>query len=78
MAFGNAIGSNLVNILAVLGTAALVRPLDTSGLRPLDVGVFLVSAVLVLPLLARGSVLNRWEGGVLLVGYAAYIVSLAA
>jgi cation:H+ antiporter len=78
VAFGNAIGSNVVNILAVLGTAALVRPIDASGLRSLDVAVFLVSAVLVLPLMARGSVLNRWEGGVLLVGYAAYIVSLAA
>jgi cation:H+ antiporter len=77
VAFGNAIGSNVVNILAVLGAAALVRPIDASGLRPLDVAVFLLSAVLVLPLLARGSVLNRWEGGVLLVGYAAYIVSLA-
>ena len=77
VAFGNAIGSNVVNILAVLGTAALVRPIDASGLRPLDVGVFLLSAVLVLPLMARGSVLNRWEGGMLLAGYAAYIVSLA-
>jgi len=77
VAFGNAIGSNVVNILAVLGTAALVRPIDASGLRPLDVAVFLMSAVLVLPLMARGSVLNRWEGGVLLAGYVAYIVSLA-
>jgi cation:H+ antiporter len=76
VAFGNAIGSNVINILAVLGTAALVRPIDASGLRPLDLGVFLVSAVLVLPLMARGSVLNRWEGGVLLAGYAAYIASL--
>lgn len=77
VAFGNAIGSNVVNILAVLGTAALVRPIDASGLRPLDVAVFLMSAVLVLPLMARGSVLNRWEGGALLAGYVAYIVSLA-
>ena len=77
VAFGNAIGSNVFNILAVLGVAALVRPIAASGLRPADVAVFLVSAVLLLPVMARGSVLNRWEGGVLLVGYAAYIVSLA-
>ena len=64
MAFGNAIGSNVINILAVLGVAALVRPIAASGLRPADVAVFLVSAVLVLPLMARGSVLTRWEGGV--------------
>jgi cation:H+ antiporter len=77
VAFGNAVGSNVVNILVVLGAAALVRPIAASGLRPLDVAVFLLSAVLVLPLMARGSVLNRWEGGVLVAGYAAYIVSLA-
>jgi len=77
VAFGNAVGSNVVNILVVLGAAALVRPIAVSGLRPLDVAVFLLSAVLVLPLMARGSVLNRWEGGVLVAGYAAYIVSLA-
>jgi len=76
VAFGNAIGSNVVNILAVLGVAALVRPIATSGLRPLDFIVFLVSAVLVLPLMARGHILNRWEGGVLVAGYAAYMVSL--
>lgn len=77
VAFGNAIGSNVFNILAVLGVAALVRPIAASGLRPADVAVFLVSAVLLLPVMARGSVLSRWEGGVLLAGYAAYIVSLA-
>lgn len=77
VALGNAIGSNVVNILLVLGVAALVRPIPASGLRPLDVGVFLASAVLLLPLVARGSVLARWEGGLLLAGYAAYIASLA-
>ena len=76
VAFGNAIGSNVINILAVLGVAALVRPIETSGLRPLDFIVFLASAVFVLPLMARGHILNRWEGGVLVAGYAAYIVSL--
>jgi len=76
VAFGNAVGSNAINILAVLGAAALVRPIPAGGLRPLDLAVFLVSAVALLPLMARGSVLNRWEGGVLVAGYAAYLVSL--
>ena len=77
VAFGNAVGSNVINILAVLGAAALVRPIAAGGLRPLDVTVFLVSAVILLPLMARGAVLNRWEGGVLVAAYAAYIISLA-
>jgi cation:H+ antiporter len=77
VAFGNAIGSNVINILAVLGAAALVRPIAAGGLRPLDFTVFLLSAVVVLPLMARGRVLSRWEGGLLVAGYAAYLVSLA-
>jgi cation:H+ antiporter len=76
VAFGNVIGSNIFNILAVLGVAALIRPFDTQGLRPLDLGVMVASAVLVLPLMWRGSVLNRWEGAGLLVGYVAYLYSL--
>jgi cation:H+ antiporter len=77
VAFGNAIGSNVFNILAVLGVAALVHPIAATGLRPLDVGVFVLSAVVLLPLLARGRVLDRREGGVLVAGYCAYILSLA-
>jgi cation:H+ antiporter len=76
VAFGNAIGSNVVNLLAVLGAASLIRPIPASGLRTVDVVVLLVSAVLLLPLMGRGSVLNRWEGGLLLAGYAAFVVSL--
>lgn len=76
VAFGNVVGSNVFNILAVLGVAALIRPFEVQGLRPLDLAVFVGSAVLLLPLLWRGSVLNRWEGGALLAGYAAYMYSL--
>jgi cation:H+ antiporter len=60
VAFGN-VGSNILNILCILGVAALIRPFDVQGLRPLDVGVLIGTAVLILPLMWRGSVLNRWE-----------------
>jgi cation:H+ antiporter len=76
VAFGNAIGSNVVNILGVLGVAALVNPISSGGLRTLDVVVLLGSAVVLLPLMARGAALNRWEGGALIAGYAAFIISL--
>lgn len=78
VAFGNVIGSNVLNILCVLGVAALIRPIEVQGLRPLDVGVLVGSAVLVLPLMRRGFILNRWEGAVLLAGYAAYLYSLVS
>jgi Ca2+/Na+ antiporter len=38
--------------------------------------VMVASAVLVLPLMWRGSVLNRWEGAALLTAYAVYVYSL--
>ena len=76
VAFGNVIGSNILNILCILGVAALIRPLEVQDLRPLDLGVLVGSAVIVLPLMWRGYVLNRWEGTILLVGYFIYLYSL--
>jgi cation:H+ antiporter len=78
VAFGNVIGSNILNILLILGVAAMIRPIETQGLRPLDLGVLVASAVLVLPLMWRGWVLNRWEGALLLVGYVAYLYSVVS
>ncbi len=78
VAFGNAIGSNVLNILLVLGVAALIRPIETRGLRPLDLVVLVASAVLLLPLMWRGWVLNRWEGALLLAGYVAYLYSVVS
>ncbi|MCJ7831899.1 MAG: calcium/sodium antiporter [Actinobacteria bacterium] len=76
VAFGNVIGSNVLNITAVLGVAALIRPFEVQGLRSVDLLVMVASAVLLLPLMWRGSVLNRWEGAMLLTGYVAYMYSL--
>jgi cation:H+ antiporter len=78
VAFGNVIGSNVLNILAVLGTAALIRPFGVQGLRTVDLFVLVLSAVALLPLMRRGWVINRWEGATLLVGYVLYIYSLVA
>jgi cation:H+ antiporter len=78
VAFGNAIGSNILNILLVLGVAAVIRPIEAQGLRPLDLGALVASAVLILPLMWRGWVLNRWEGALLLTGYVAYLYTVVS
>ena len=78
VAFGNAIGSNILNILLVLGVAALIRPIETKGLRLFDIGAFLASALILLPLMWRGWVLNRWEGALLLGAYVAYLYSVVS
>ncbi len=76
LAVGNAIGSNILNILAILGIAALIRPIATNGLRPFDVAALVLSAIVILPIMWRGYVIARWEGALLLIGYAVYMYSL--
>lgn len=78
VAFGNAIGSNILNILLVLGVAASIRPIEVQGLRTLDLGVMVASAVVVLLLMWRGWVLNRLEGALLLAGYVTYLYSVVS
>lgn len=76
LAVGNAIGSNLFNLLAVLGVTAVVSPnaitVAASAVQ-VDIPVMVAVAVACLPIFANGYVLNRWEGIVFLVGYAVYL-----
>jgi cation:H+ antiporter len=79
LAIGNAIGSNLFNLLAVLGITALVSPgvlpVDPAAVR-IDVPIMVAVAVLCLPVFANGAVLARREGFVFVVLYAGYIAWL--
>jgi cation:H+ antiporter len=76
LAVGNAIGSNLFNLLAVLGLTAVVSPQALNVLQgaiTVDMPVMIAAAVACLPLFATGYVLERWEGAVFFGFYAAYI-----
>jgi cation:H+ antiporter len=73
---GNVVGSNLFNILGILGITALVRPLAQSGMSSVDLGVMLVLTVVLLPLMRSGFRVSRVEGGVLVAGYVAYTAYL--
>ncbi|MCA1798568.1 MAG: calcium/sodium antiporter [Xanthomonadaceae bacterium] len=72
IAVGNVLGSNLFNILAVLGLTALVSPFATGDLAWSDLAVMVAFALVVLPIV-RGFVISRLEGGFLVASYAAYI-----
>lgn len=76
VALGNVIGSNVFNILCVLGITALFSPMSAADLTTLDLGVMLGSAILLLLMLGRRFVLDRLEGAILLTGYAIYIYIL--
>lgn len=75
MALGNVLGSNIANILLILGASATIRPLATAGITAADLGMVVVSSLLLLATaftFRRGSV-DRWEGALFLAIYAAYI-----
>lgn len=76
VALGNAIGSNVLNILAVLGITALIQPISLEGVRILDLGVMLGSAILLNVLLGRNFILDRLEGSILIIGYVIYVYTL--
>lgn len=73
LAVGNVVGSNLFNLLGILGIATLVSPLAPGALRWLDLGAMVLFALALLPLLISGRQLQRWEGGLLLAGYGVYL-----
>lgn len=77
IATGNVVGSNVFNVLGILGVSALVRPLPlpaAGGWR--DLAVMIGVSLLVWPFLRSGMRLGRAEGALLLVVYAAYTVAL--
>lgn len=78
LTLGNALGSNIFNIGAVLGLTCLIRPLDVQGVSlGQDIPIALIFAFALVPILARTNRIGRREGVLLLAGYAAYIGLLA-
>lgn len=76
LALGNAIGSNLFNILFILGMSATICPLNVLSESIIDCIILLVSAVILYVFARTKKTMNRWEGIVcvfLYVGYTAYL-----
>ena len=76
LAIGNAVGSNLFNIMFVLGIAALVAPLDGKGISSIDLYVMLGVTFLLLPTVWTGRILDRKEGFLFLAIYVGYLYHL--
>ena len=77
LALGNAIGSNLFNILFILGMSATICPLNVLSESIIDCIILLVSAVILYVCARTKKTMNRWEGIVcvfLYVGYTAYLL----
>ncbi|MFW6084157.1 MAG: calcium/sodium antiporter [Gemmatimonadota bacterium] len=76
IAVGNVVGSNLFNVLGVLGIAAVVEPLEGGHLDGPTLAVFVGLAVVTVPLLKTGMELSRREGAALLLVYGLYVAAL--
>lgn len=74
LALGNVLGSNVFNILLILGTSAVVTPLSTLALSWVDLGVMVLSAVLIWlwTYTGRRDRIDRWEAILMLLLFFGY------
>lgn len=75
MALGNVIGSNVANILLVLGTSATVRPLTMGGITTFDIIMVALASValFIAAFTFRRRCIDRWEGVIFILIYVGYI-----
>ena len=73
IAIGNVIGSNVLNILAILGITAVISPLHISGITPIDLGLLLGSVALLWLFCFTKYTVARWEGWLLTLIFGAYM-----
>ncbi|NSW95535.1 MAG: sodium:calcium antiporter, partial [Bacteroidales bacterium] len=78
IAVGNVIGSNIFNIFFILGTSALIKPVNFNTRFNKDMYLLIAGTILLLLAMFSGQrrKLDRWEAGLLLIIYVAYTVLL--
>lgn len=79
IAVGNVVGSNLFNLLSVLGIASILAPRGitvSDAVLRFDMPVMVAAAVACLPIFAVGNVIARWQGGLFVAYYGVYTAYL--
>ena len=78
MALGNIVGSNLFNILLILGVSASISPLRIQGITVVDYGIFILATILlyIFGLFFGDKTIKRFEGSILLSLFICYTVYL--
>lgn len=71
---GNVVGSCIFNLLCVMGFTAIAKPMIISEISLVDLGVMIGFTVIAMPMMMTGRRVGRFEGSVLLLGYAGYMV----
>lgn len=72
IAIGNVVGSNIFNILLIMGVAPLIAPLTGANIQFWDLVALLATTFILIPFMITGFRLNRAEGVILLAMYGAY------
>lgn len=76
IAIGNVLGSNVFNILAILGVTGVITPMHLQGITMLDLSMMVVSTLLVWLFSFTKYKIARWEGVVLTIVFIGYMVVL--
>jgi cation:H+ antiporter len=75
VSLGNLVGSNVFNLLGILGVSAMITPIRTDhSAFQLDNAAMILSAALLFPLMRLGERLGRWQGAVLVLFYIGYVL----
>ena len=81
VAYGNIVGSNIFNVLFILGATSIIQPIDMPRqIATFDIWVMLAATGLLVYFARTGAKLQRWEGWVFMACYAAYtgyLISIA-
>lgn len=78
IAVGNVVGSNIFNLLGILGLSALARPLASPDIGIVSLGFMFILSLALLPLMRTGHRVSRLEGVALLIAYVVYVLALLA
>ena len=76
IAIGNVLGSNVFNILFILGVTGVISPLDIKGITTLDLSVMVLAMILLWLFSFTKLKISRWEGAVLTLVFIGYMVML--
>ncbi|MBK1668609.1 sodium:calcium antiporter [Rhodovibrio sodomensis] len=77
VAFGNVVGSNIFNVLGILGVTALVQPIPVPPeIASFDIWVMIAASVLLIVFAATGRRLSRGEGAASMAAYALYLIAV--
>lgn len=78
IAMGNVIGSNVYNILMIVGVTGLIKPMQIQGITSVDFGMMVLGMVLLWLFSRTKYKVERWEGAVLTIVFLAYMVRLVS